>query len=552
MLNHRNGSLHAALVFCFAALGGLSGQGLAQSEVAPFHALSGALPGLQYAQASSTVMEVQRELNQLGYNAGSADGLMGARTRSAIQAYQRDSNLHVDGQATSSLLSHVRTTARSGAPTAPAPVAAPQSQQIADIQSALRSLGYRVDGPSGVLTDQTRGVIRSYESDHGLLMSGEPSAELLRHMRQRAAAGSPAPAAPAADANTVARIQTELRLRGYPIPTVSGQMDAQTRQAIGEYQQGQGVAVTGEPSAALLAELRAASAETAPVAEYTLAQRAAAQRILNERGFDAGPPDGVLGPRSRIAIRNFQARNKIDPTGELGARTMELLGINIGTAVAEQPEATKDGYQLRVRDNFKDGDYTRNPAWRVVSGNFEVRNGGLRSVINAPSQRSEDVGRRMLNDLLKEQLGVNMGGGEESAAAAHLPTRITQQFRITVALSGTAAANSHLDLGPYQGDRLNHGYRLIYRADQPGMLHLVVADQSGTTVIGSGPFRIDRGGPQKLVWQRHPDGRMTVSRNGRVLIDAVDRKLDTDAAGFSLINAGGDWTLHELIVEDRG
>lgn len=548
MLDHRNGSLHAALLFGFAALAGLSAPVLAQLEVAPFHTLS----GVQYSQASSTVMEVQRELNQLGYNAGTADGLMGARTRSAIQAYQRDSKLRVDGQATSSLLSHVRGTARGGAPAAPAPVAEPQSQQIADIQNALRSRGYRIERPSGQLTDETRAAIRKYESDHGLLMSGEPSTELLRHMRQRADAGSVSAApAPVADANTVARIQTELRVRGYPIPTISGRMDAQTRQAIGEYQQGQGVAVTGEPSAALLAELRSASAELAPAAEeYTRAQRAAAQRTLNERGFDAGPPDGVLGPRSRIAIRNFQARNNIDPTGELGARTMELLGIS--TTVAEQPEAANDGYQMRVRDNFKDGDYTRNPAWRVVSGNFEVRNGGLRSVIDAPSQRSEDVGRRMLNDLLKEQLGVNVGGGEASAAAAHLPTRITQQFRITVALSGTAAANSHLDLGPYQGDRLNHGYRLIYRADQPGVLQLVFTDQNGTTAIGSGRFRIDRGGQQKLVWQRHPDGRMTVSRNGRVLIDVVDRKLDSDAAGFSLINAGGDWTLHELIVEDRG
>lgn len=552
MFDHRNGSLHAALLIGFAALAGLSGPALAQSQVAPFHALS----GIQYAQASSTVMEVQRELNQLGYNAGTADGLMGARTRSAIQAYQRDSNLRVDGQATSSLLSHVRGTARSGAPAAPAPVAEPQSQQIANIQNTLRSLGYRIERPTGRLTDETRSAIRKYEADNGLLMSGEPSTELLRHMRQRADAGSGAGSAapaPAADANTVARIQTELRVRGYPIPTISGQMDTQTRQAISEYQQGQGVAVTGEPSTALLAELRAASAEPAPAAEeYTRAQRAAAQRTLNERGFDAGPPDGVLGPRSRIAIRNFQARNNIDPTGELGARTMELLGVSVGAAVAEEPEAANDGYQTRVRDNFKDGDYTRNPAWRVVSGNFEVRNGGLRSVVNAPSQRSDDVGRRMINDLLKERLGVNVGGGEESAAAAHLPTRITPQFRITVALSGVAAANSHIDLGPYQGDRLNHGYRLIYRADQPGTLHLVFADQNGTTSIGSGRFQIDRGGQQKLVWQRDPDGRMTVSRNGRVLIDVVDRKLNTDAAGFSLINAGGDWTLHQVIVEDRG
>jgi hypothetical protein len=36
-------------------------------------------------------------------------------------------------------------------------------------------------------------------------------------------------------------------------------------------------------------------------------------------------------------------------------------------------------------------------------------------------------------------------------------------------------------------------------------------------------------------------------------MDVVDRQLsEEDFAGFSLINAGGQWTLHEVIVEDRG
>ena len=45
---------------------------------------------------------------------------------------------------------------------------------------------------------------------------------------------------------------------------------------------------------------------------------------------------------------------------------------------------------------------------------------------------------------------------------------------------------------------------------------------------------------------------MTVTRAGEVLIDVVDRKLGGDFDGFSLINAGGEWILHEVVVEDRG
>jgi peptidoglycan hydrolase-like protein with peptidoglycan-binding domain len=45
----------------------------------------------------ATVQAIQRKLNELGYEAGSADGLMGRGTRSAILAFQRDMGLTQDG-----------------------------------------------------------------------------------------------------------------------------------------------------------------------------------------------------------------------------------------------------------------------------------------------------------------------------------------------------------------------------------------------------------------------------------------------------------------------
>jgi len=54
--------------------------------------------------ADETVRAVQQKLNELGYNAGPADGLMGRGTRSAILAFQRDNGLVVDGNPTVALL----------------------------------------------------------------------------------------------------------------------------------------------------------------------------------------------------------------------------------------------------------------------------------------------------------------------------------------------------------------------------------------------------------------------------------------------------------------
>ncbi|AGA34987.1 Peptidoglycan-binding domain 1 [Thioalkalivibrio nitratireducens DSM 14787] len=504
-------------------------------------------PRLLIAQTSGTVLELQRELNRLGYGAGPEDGLMGARTREAIEAYQREHDLLVDGRASGALLSHVRATAQARTPAAPVPLPpgfVPVSQLVADIQEALRSLGYDAPAPSGRLTEATRDAIRAYEADRGLLVSGEPSAELLEHMRRRIADQQPAPAV---DADTIAGIQAELRRRGYAIAVVSGRMDTQTREAIREYQQGRGVPVTGKPSPALLAELRAADAEPITDPVVTRDQRAAAQRILNARGYGAGPPDGVLGPRSRDAIRTFQADHDLPPTGELTSRTLELLGIDVASEV---PVAEPRPFRVRVHDAFADGDYTRDPAWRVASGQFEVRGGGLTSVIVPPSARPEDIGRQLLGGLLQQQLGITIPG-QESAAVAYLPTRITQEFRVTAVVSGSAESFGHIDLGPYASDILNHGYRLSYRASQTRPLQLLLVDESGTSVIASARLDAASGRSHRLVWERDGDGRMRVSSDGEMLIDVVDRNLESDFEGFSLINGGGEWTLHEVTVEDR-
>lgn len=49
----------------------------------------------------------QEALNEHGFNAGSVDGQMGARTRTAIRSYQRAARLPVDGCATQGLLDHL-------------------------------------------------------------------------------------------------------------------------------------------------------------------------------------------------------------------------------------------------------------------------------------------------------------------------------------------------------------------------------------------------------------------------------------------------------------
>lgn len=54
------------------------------------------------------LIEVQDLLNQLGYDAGPANGRFGEKTALAIEAFKRDHNMHVDGQITESLIIALR------------------------------------------------------------------------------------------------------------------------------------------------------------------------------------------------------------------------------------------------------------------------------------------------------------------------------------------------------------------------------------------------------------------------------------------------------------
>ncbi len=52
---------------------------------------------------SSSVAQAQTALSKLGYRPGPVDGIMGPKTRSAIEEYQFDKGLSVDGRLTASL-----------------------------------------------------------------------------------------------------------------------------------------------------------------------------------------------------------------------------------------------------------------------------------------------------------------------------------------------------------------------------------------------------------------------------------------------------------------
>lgn len=60
------------------------------------------------SEQENIVVEAQRLLNEKGYDAGAADGLVGPRTTRAILAYQADHGLHRTGYVDDELVASLR------------------------------------------------------------------------------------------------------------------------------------------------------------------------------------------------------------------------------------------------------------------------------------------------------------------------------------------------------------------------------------------------------------------------------------------------------------
>ena len=52
------------------------------------------------------------------------------------------------------------------------------------------------------------------------------------------------------------------------------------------------------------------------------------QRALTARNLYQGPADGVWGPKTESAVRNFQTQNSLEATGRLNEPTARALGMD--------------------------------------------------------------------------------------------------------------------------------------------------------------------------------------------------------------------------------
>lgn len=140
---------------------------------------------------------------------------------------------------------------------------------IEGVQRQLFASGYYKGAIDGVLGKKTRSAIQAYQGAVGLEITGEPSPDLIEHIKftrevSQAAlfTGSVEPAADAGRRADIRRVQTGLSELAYSPGEITGEISEDTRRAIREFQHDRKLPETGDITEELLAELSKMSGQS--------------------------------------------------------------------------------------------------------------------------------------------------------------------------------------------------------------------------------------------------------------------------------------------------
>jgi peptidoglycan hydrolase-like protein with peptidoglycan-binding domain len=79
------------------------------------------------------------------------------------------------------------------------------------------------------------------------------------------------------------------------------------------------------------------SSQTRPQTQGHNARVMQIQEKLATLGYDPGPPDGLIGPRTRAAIRKFQEDQGMDVTGEASLTVLFGTWTELAGKIERQP-----------------------------------------------------------------------------------------------------------------------------------------------------------------------------------------------------------------------
>jgi peptidoglycan hydrolase-like protein with peptidoglycan-binding domain len=127
-----------------------------------------------------------------------------------------------------------------------------------------------------------------------------------------------------------------------------------------------------------------------------------AQQALKDKGFDPGPVDGLNGPKTRAAVRDYQKQQNLTVNGRLGAETLTSLGVKEGSAGEHMSAAGSN-----LKNSYSNGGKQVGEGGKALGSG--VKHG---EVVDGAKQFGKDVGHGVA------KMGEGTGHAAKNAAKA--------------------------------------------------------------------------------------------------------------------------------------
>lgn len=324
---------------------------------------------LQSGSSGEAVKELQRQLRQTYYYAGTIDGVYGADVTRAVKWFQTSAGLTVDGKAgpatQDALYKRTAKIFNGGIPVRNL-ASGDRGYDVYVLQQKLVSLNYLVITPSGYYGSDTVAAVKAFQLANGLNADGKAGAIVRRYLwptlvndqeeedkNNQGTVDDPYTERSlrlGSYGNDVANAQMRLKAAGYLLGNADGIFGAKTKAAVIALQKDYNLkqdGIIGTQTWAVIKTLNVSNAEPGVVdpsqpsvgANVTKLQRGSKgaavkklqQQLITLNYLAAGEDDGKFGPKTAKALMQFQRDQKISVDGVAGSQTFvrlnEVLGV---------------------------------------------------------------------------------------------------------------------------------------------------------------------------------------------------------------------------------
>jgi peptidoglycan hydrolase-like protein with peptidoglycan-binding domain len=210
---------------------------------------------------------------------------------------------------------------------------------VRQVQKTLADRGYRTGAADGRMGPQTQAAVRRFQRAEHLEPTGQLNRQTLVAMGVQKADASANADEPRYDRDTIRRVQQTLSNRGFKAGAADGILSERTHAALRQFQKSENLETTGRLNERTLAALGvpeevASAGSSRPAAEPASSTIRELQRKLSSRGYHVGAADGVMGPATRAAIKDFQRAENLEVTGRPNRETLSALGVEGAMAAA--------------------------------------------------------------------------------------------------------------------------------------------------------------------------------------------------------------------------